>query len=1053
MQDDLISFLSYVKTEAIPILPVTKPDIRTVLGQGATFLVNGAEVPEDYTDPVSGTVFPQGMIVALKRAVLNADIGRIPVIFNELLTMHHPPLRAHPNIVKLLGVGFEVEGPPDAQSAIPVLIPECAELGNLAEILETARKEDRPLSFDEKLSLCLDIAHGLEILHRCDIVHGDVKCENVLIFEHEDSQRQPQSAGGFRMYCKLTDFGVLRHPESETGVLLGGSRPWQAPECSRGHFFEVEEAKRTDVYSFGMLLWRVFLDGDPFKLLEESKLVVYGEDESPKQRRLKRNDTVARLKDDNGLVGHVCESLALSCKFSRSELEMLCDVIGITLVNDASRRELSFARIIRLLSPNQWFQPRTSVQPARMPLHVDAHLLDLEKWHSEFDKASPVVLALLASGFRDYAEGKTKRLGKNPDERRSAAAHQLAMCYANGFGVSFDAGECMKWMIFAAEKGSHKAEEAIPKLSKAFGKQHKALFLSAQAQDDDAKSALSSSWASDFPPERSLQHTVHGDPLISASTTSVPVKAGTPWSFLSAAENCRYDVLKSLLASSSKPGASEDGVSPLHFLSMWDIEEAEKLGLQLIQAGADVNANAKRGSTVGGTPLMWSVYGNHLEHSEILIKLGADPMTSLDGDDALTFAARLHLTMHLRMLLENLRPAQVRGNLRRLIEATAGGESRFTRMIRHQENWQSAGPKTLLLLKQWNDLFSDATDFNELLLPAIQSSLSSEHGRMNAEVQLDFIERHQIDPLQMNDLLRQSVISFNDQLFDGLLDYGVRAGGTFEKKQTLLHLCAKIPDHSLAATAFAPRLFDLGAELDVQDEDGVTPWMRAILERKWDLADLLMRKGAKPLVTNKDGFNVLGLCILAINLGSIKYLMKYCAEKVVFHQDSFLVSPDKQISALQLAASLSVPRAHGMKLEVIGTFLTVLANYAREPWQLNYRSSGILPNATALDIAVSKGNLHAVKNLVKKGAHKAPADRASALVIAKAELEATNDWLRKKNLERCMYIIENWDESKTTRQLADDWTNMRTIDESHVKSSWEILIWHYKTRPGAQRAA
>ena len=167
LQDDLISFLSYIKTENIPILPVTKPDIRSVLGQGASFLVNGAEVPETYVDPVAGTVFPQGMIVALKRAISNAEIGRIPVIFNELVTMHHPPLRAHPNIVKLLGVGFETEGPPEAQNAIPVLIPECAELGNLAEVLETARKEDRPLAFDDKMSLCLDIAHGLEILHHC----------------------------------------------------------------------------------------------------------------------------------------------------------------------------------------------------------------------------------------------------------------------------------------------------------------------------------------------------------------------------------------------------------------------------------------------------------------------------------------------------------------------------------------------------------------------------------------------------------------------------------------------------------------------------------------------------------------------------------------------------------------------------------------------------------------------------------------------------------------------------------------------------------------------
>lgn len=214
-----------------------------------------------------------------------------------------------------------------------------------------------------------------------------------------------------------------------------------------------------------------------------------------------------------------------------------------------------------------------------------------------------------------------------------------------------------------------------------------------------------------------------------------------------------------------------------------------------------------------------------------------------------------------------------------------------------------------------------------------------------------------------------------------------------------------------------------------------------------------MRKGAQPLITNRDGFNVLGLCIKAVNLGSIKYLMKYCAEKAVFHQDSFLINPKTDISALQFAASLPMPRAHGMKLEVLGVFLTILANYAREPWQLNFRSDGIMPNATALDIAVSLGSVHAVKNLVKRGAHLGTADRESALKLAKARLNVTSNYLQKKNLERCVFIIENWDdETKQTKKLADDWTNMRTIDESHVKSSWEIVVWHYKSRKGIQKA-
>ena len=172
LQDDLISFLSYVRTKEIPIIPISCPEIRCVLGQGLSFFVNGAEIPETYIDPLSGVEFPKGMIVAMKRSVVHdgmTDIigSRIKVLFNEILTMCHPPLLAHPNIVKPLGVCFEIEGPANAGLAMPVLVVECAELGNLAEVLEIARKEERPLVFEEKLALCVDVAHGLEVLHAC----------------------------------------------------------------------------------------------------------------------------------------------------------------------------------------------------------------------------------------------------------------------------------------------------------------------------------------------------------------------------------------------------------------------------------------------------------------------------------------------------------------------------------------------------------------------------------------------------------------------------------------------------------------------------------------------------------------------------------------------------------------------------------------------------------------------------------------------------------------------------------------------------------------------
>ena len=83
-----------------------------------------------------------------------------------------------------------------------------------------------------------------------DIVHGDIKPQNVLVFKDAVTKK---------ITVKVADFGYSTLTEGESGkVLLPKSRPWNAPEHHFGEF-EVQAAKKTDVYSFGMLcLWILF---------------------------------------------------------------------------------------------------------------------------------------------------------------------------------------------------------------------------------------------------------------------------------------------------------------------------------------------------------------------------------------------------------------------------------------------------------------------------------------------------------------------------------------------------------------------------------------------------------------------------------------------------------------------------------------------------------------------------------------------------------------------------------------------------------------------------
>lgn len=276
---------------------------------------------------------------------------------------------------------------------------------------------------------------------------------------------------------------------------------------------------------------------------------------------------------------------------------VLSEVLSITLALDPSRRELDLKRIIKLLTPNLWFESRHVIPPARLPTDADAQLLDLEKWYSEFESASPVVQKYVAEGYRDNAMDIDAPGDPSQEDKANAAAFQLAICYANGFGVPFDPTECLKWCKIAAERGSQKAREALPKVAAAFDIDAKE-YVNVSAVDDDSYSMLSSSVTS----QRSKEDYVHVDDRLHISLQNYslePKSNKSPWTLLRAAECCEYGIMESLLAGGAKPNVSKDGVSPLHFLSSWKVNKAEKLGRRLVEAGTDINALAERGSTVG----------------------------------------------------------------------------------------------------------------------------------------------------------------------------------------------------------------------------------------------------------------------------------------------------------------------------------------------------------------------------------------------------------------------------------------------------------------------
>jgi serine/threonine protein kinase len=251
-------------------------DQSTIIGDGASFSAFRKALPSPPTwsethslDGMSITMsnpkddVPSHVVYKVARVAFT-DTGQptaetrqaMKAAMMEMFALVHPPLLKHSNIVDFLGLAWGSNFY-DPSHRLPVLVVEYADHGNLAQLQESKNLEPQTRS-----SLALDIGEGIKILHRCGIIHGDVKSENVLIFAHPDK----------KYLAKVADFGFsLVGEAADAEVHIGGTKPWKAPEAQKR--LAKQFLKATDVYSYGLLLWRLATDGkDPFRFLPASEL-------------------------------------------------------------------------------------------------------------------------------------------------------------------------------------------------------------------------------------------------------------------------------------------------------------------------------------------------------------------------------------------------------------------------------------------------------------------------------------------------------------------------------------------------------------------------------------------------------------------------------------------------------------------------------------------------------------------------------------------------------------------------------------------------------------
>jgi serine/threonine protein kinase len=188
------------------------------------------------------------------------NLAAMKALIREVIISTHENLYDHPNVVRLMGISWmeEEESGETHDSTYPyrpILHVELAVRGDLRQFL-LHQRDSLPLS--EKMRICHEVSMGLKALHDCDIVHGDIKCDNILICQESSSPNE--------FTAKICDFSHSIPPYAKDLTLPGGTRPWNAPEW-RLPLSNRVSLKATDVYSLGLLFWQVLCDGkDPFGL-------------------------------------------------------------------------------------------------------------------------------------------------------------------------------------------------------------------------------------------------------------------------------------------------------------------------------------------------------------------------------------------------------------------------------------------------------------------------------------------------------------------------------------------------------------------------------------------------------------------------------------------------------------------------------------------------------------------------------------------------------------------------------------------------------------------
>lgn len=220
------------------------------------FQTEGLEGYDDWTIDLRrlhmGPPFAQGAFGRLYKGTYNGEDVAVKILerpennMEKMLMMESAFAKEvtmlaavkHQNVVRFIGAC--------RKPMVWCIVTEYARGGSVRSFLSKRQSRAVPLKLAVKQAL--DVARGMEYLHSLEIIHRDLKSDNLLIATDKS--------------IKIADFGAARIEVQVEGMTPEtGTYRWMAPEMIQHRPYN----HKVDVYSFGVVLWELVTGLLPFQ--------------------------------------------------------------------------------------------------------------------------------------------------------------------------------------------------------------------------------------------------------------------------------------------------------------------------------------------------------------------------------------------------------------------------------------------------------------------------------------------------------------------------------------------------------------------------------------------------------------------------------------------------------------------------------------------------------------------------------------------------------------------------------------------------------------------